>query len=49
MLLLTLAHILGEPLVSITLAEHLPVTDDAVQEILALVTEFILLSSNIPL
>lgn len=41
------AHILGELLVSITLAEHLPVTDDAAQGILTLMAEFILPSSNI--
>lgn len=43
------AHVLGELLVSITLAEHLPVTDDAVQGILPLMMEFILLRSNTPI
>lgn len=44
-LLLMSAHILGGLLVSITLAEHL---HDAVQGILALMAEFMLLSSNTP-
>lgn len=48
-LLLMSAHILGELLVSNTLAEHLPVTDDAAQGIFALMTEFTLPSSDTPI